>query len=77
MDLITLGNVLRTNRKKKHLTQCELASRLGLSRNSVYMWEKDRTVPSMYVLEKLSGILGVSVRDMLKVAARRKEKRMV
>ena len=77
MDLITLGNVLRTNRKKKHLTQRELASRLGLSRNSVYMWEKDRTVPSMYVLEKLSGILGVSVRDMLKVAARRKEKRMV
>lgn len=51
-------------RKKRGLSQQEVADILGVSRQAVSKWESGQTAPSTENLVRLSGIYGVSV-DML------------
>ena len=60
-----LNEVIRTLRKRKGLTQEQLAEHLGISVMTVRRWEWGERTPDVDSLQKISGVLGVSVSDLL------------
>lgn len=52
-------------RKRKGLSQEDLASLVGVSRQTIYSWEAGLNSPSIVMLKKLSDVLGVSSGDLL------------
>ena len=59
------GELLKTLREKKGLTQAELAACLSVSHKTVSKWETMRGLPDITLLEPLAGALGVSVAELL------------
>ena len=47
-------------RRHLNFSQSELARKVGVTPQAVQKWEKAKTVPRGYTLEKLAGVLGVS-----------------
>lgn len=62
---MTFGQNLQQHRKDKGLSQEALANQLFVTRQSVSQWENDRTMPSVDLLLKLSGIFGTTVDALL------------
>lgn len=68
--------LLRSNlsalRKKNHLTQEQLADRLGLTFQAVSKWENGLSCPDISLLPELAGIFGVTVDDLFRENAAEK-----
>ena len=64
MDM-TIGKRIAHLRKKKGLTQEELANAMGVSPQAVSKWENDQTCPDISALPTLSKLLGVTVDELL------------
>lgn len=62
---MSFGENLKTIRKKKHLSQEELAELLEVSRQSVSKWEQDAGYPEAEKLIQLSRTLNVSLDALL------------
>lgn len=61
-----IGKFIATLRKEeKHMTQEELAEKLGVSNRSVSRWENGKTMPDLAMLPMISEELGVSVSELL------------
>lgn len=58
---MTLGMSIRNRRRDMHLTQKELASRLGISVSAMCLMEMDKRVPSWAVVVSLIRIFGIGV----------------
>jgi transcriptional regulator with XRE-family HTH domain len=56
---------LRVLRKQKGLSQEELAHQAGINRNYVGQIEREEKSPTLDVVEKLSGPLGISAAILL------------
>ena len=56
-----IGQNLMTARKKKGLSQEDVANTLGVSRQSVSLWECDQTIPSLDNLISLSKLYNTSI----------------
>lgn len=52
-------------RENKKMTQEQLATKMGVSRTAVAMWESKRVLPRAARLTKLAEILGVTVDELL------------
>ena len=67
-DTLSLMNVqfIAELREQRELTQLELAERVGVSRQTLFTWEKGERMPSMVQLTKLAQALEVSVDLFLK-----------
>lgn len=66
----TVGERIRKGRKAKKLTQAELASRLGVSVQSIGQWERDICKPKPESAEKLAVELGIpweELRESVKI----------
>ena len=63
-----LGYVLREYRVRHNLTQQELGERLGVSTNTIHLWETKICKPSMGSLLLLSDLLNISLLDILSKA---------
>ena len=57
---MSLGNHLFHARKKKGLSQEEVAERLGISRQTVSKWETDETLPDICQSKRLALSLKIS-----------------
>ena len=57
---------LKNARKDCHLTQKEVAERLGVVESCYANWEQGRTEPSISSLRKLSEILQINLDDLIK-----------
>lgn len=66
MDQVKTGNLIAYCRKEKGLTQAALAEQLGVSDRAVSKWETGRALPDADNMLELSGILGVTVDELLK-----------
>lgn len=64
---MTLGNKIQQCRKALGLSQEELGQKLLVSRQTVSLWEKDQTLPSIDNLTRLKEIFGISVDELLGV----------
>ena len=65
MDAEKTGKLIRELRTEKALTQQELASALHVSQTAVSKWESGKSLPDISLLEPLSEVLGVSIRDLV------------
>ena len=63
-----LGYILREYRVRHNLTQQELGDRLGVSTNTIHLWETKICKPSMGSLLLLSDLLDISLLDILSKA---------
>ncbi len=62
---MTVGEKIQKYRKELSLSQDELGQKLLVSRQTISLWEKDQTVPTIDNLIRLKEIFGVSVDDIL------------
>ena len=68
--MIEFGNRLRLLRKKRKLTQKELASLVGVKNSVISFYEVGDRTPSLEVLIKLSGALRVSTDALLGITTK-------
>ena len=66
---------LKALRKKKGITQEELAARLNVVRQTVSKWEKGLSIPDAELLIKLAEILEVPVSRLLAPKSKQKNSR--
>ena len=57
----TVGQRIRYARKKRGLTQKELADEIGVCLCNVSNWELDKHEPSIYCVWKVCKLLGASI----------------
>ena len=62
---MTFGEKLREARKEAGLTQEQLAEKLSVSRSAVAKWESDLGMPDVGNLKAMSGLLSVSIDQLL------------
>lgn len=62
---MTVGEKIQQYRKQLKMSQDELGQRLLVSRQTVSLWEKDQTLPTIDNLIRLKEIFGVSVDNIL------------
>jgi transcriptional regulator with XRE-family HTH domain len=60
-----IGTTLKAFRKKKGMTQQELADKVFVTKQAVSKWENDKGFPDISLIQPLSEILGVSVEQLL------------
>lgn len=60
-----VGNLIRKQREAMQMTVAQLASRVGVSRNTITNYEAGKTEPSASDLVRLSSTLGCAVNDLL------------
>ena len=63
--LINLGKKIQFYRKEKALSQEALGKLLFVTRQTVSLWEKDQTLPSLDNIVRLAEIFGITVDDLL------------
>ena len=73
MDQIKIGIFIAEKRKEKHITQRELADKLGITDRAVSKWECGRSLPDSALMIPLCEILGISVNELLLGRALEKE----
>ena len=60
-----LGNHLFHARKKKGLSQEEVAGKLGVSRQTISKWETDETLPDIRQSKRLAVMYGLSLDELI------------
>lgn len=67
----TYGMMITEYRKKKGMTQLELAQQLGVTDKAVSKWERDRSIPDVSLFPQLAEILGISADELLQMTPAR------
>jgi transcriptional regulator with XRE-family HTH domain len=65
MDNQKIGDYINSLRKDRHLTQKELANRLGVTDKAVSKWERGAGYPDIGMLRPLADALGTTVNELL------------
>lgn len=60
-----IGEVIRENRKRKNLTQEEMAKRLGVSAPAVNKWENANSQPDIMLLGPIARLLEITIDTLL------------
>jgi len=60
-----LGNHFFQARKKKGLSQEEVAEKLGVSRQTISKWETDETLPDIRQSKRLAMLYGVTLDELI------------
>ena len=61
MEQIYFGERLAAYRKQQHLTQEQLAQKLGVTNQAVSKWESDQCCPDIMLLPALADVYGISI----------------
>lgn len=69
---MTFGKSIQSHRKRLGLSQEELGRKLLVSRQTISLWEKDQTVPTVDNLIRLKDIFSVSFDDILNFESNKK-----
>lgn len=64
MDQIKIGEYISLKRKKKNLTQEELAEKLGITDRAISKWENGVCMPDVSNIPLLCDILEISINDL-------------
>lgn len=60
-----MKNRIREVRKEKHLSQCELGARIGMSQNAIFTFESGRANLKYETLKKIADALDCQVSDLV------------
>lgn len=61
----SFGEIIAYLRKKKGLTQSELAEKMNVTDKAVSKWERDLSCPDVNTISRLAEVLDVSVEELL------------
>jgi len=65
MNTYVTGSTIKQLREKQHLTQAELAEKIGVSSKTISKWETAKGLPDISLLQSLSQTLGISVIELM------------
>lgn len=65
MNQKNIGKFIQEQRKKKNLTQIELAEKLGVTNRSVSKWENGKCLPDFSLFEPLCDELDITINELL------------
>ena len=65
MDTYVTSAAIRQLREKQHLTQAELARRIGVSSKTISKWETAKGLPDISLLQPLAQALNISVIELM------------
>ena len=65
MDLVKIGKFIADCRKKKNLTQMQLAEKLNITDRAISKWECGKAMPDSSIMLELCDVLGISVNELL------------
>lgn len=65
MDQIKIGRFISECRKKKNITQAQLAEKLGITDRAVSKWENGKSLPDSSIMLDLCELLDITVNDLL------------
>ena len=65
MNQEKIGKFILENRKKKNLTQSELAKRLKVSNHTISNWENGKSMPNYELLIPLTKELDISITELI------------
>lgn len=65
MDQIKIGKFIASRRKEGHMTQADLAEKLGISDRAVSKWETGRSMPDSGIMLELCALLHINVNELL------------
>ena len=65
MDQIKTGKFIAECRKKKNLTQAQLAEKLNITDRAISKWETGKATPDSDIMLDLCDILGINVNELL------------
>lgn len=65
MDIVKIGKFIAENRKKKNMTQEQLAEKIGVTSKTISRWENGNYMPDISLLKPLSEELGITLNDLL------------
>ena len=65
MDQIKIGKFIAECRKKKNLTQAQLAEKLNITDRAISKWETGKAMPDSDIMLDLCSILGINVNELL------------
>ena len=68
----SIGETISSLRKKKELTQNELAEKMNVTDKAVSKWERDLSCPDVNTISRLAEVLDVSVEELLNAKEQRK-----
>ena len=74
MDIVKIGKYIAENRRKKNMTQEQLAEKLGVTSKTISRWENGNYMPDISMLKPLSEELGITLNDLLSGEKVEKEK---
>ena len=74
MNQEKIGKFISECRKKKNMTQSELAEKLGVSDRSIGNWENGRNMPDLSLFKPLCDELGISINELISGEKIKKEK---
>ena len=60
-----VGNLIKSFRTDKKMTQSELADKLHVSASAVSKWERGVSLPDIYMLQTLTEVFGVPLSSLL------------
>ena len=65
MNNTKMGELIRSARKEKGLTQKDVAEKLGITDRAVSKWERSICAPDIALLEELAEILDLSIAELI------------
>ena len=65
MDIIKIGQFIKSLRKENSLTQREVAERLNVSEKTVSKWETGNGLPEVSLMLPLCKLFGISINELL------------
>ncbi len=65
MNQVKIGNFIAECRKKKNMTQAQLAEKLNITDRAISKWETGKGMPDSGVMLDLCNELGISVNELL------------
>ena len=65
MNTYVTGTTIKELREAKHLTQAELAEKIGVSSKTISKWETGKGFPDITLLQPLAQALGISLIELM------------
>ena len=66
MDAKKFGAFISDRRKQQHMTQAELAGKIGVTDKAVSRWERGLGFPDINTMEPLADALGISLLELMR-----------
>lgn len=60
-----LGDKLKEERKKRNLTQADMAVKLGMKRSTYSLYESGKREPNIYSLQEIASMLGITLDELV------------